>query len=138
LIAGVETSHIIIEWVFVELLKHPKIMEKLQYELNHVVGGECVIDEDDIPQLKYLQAVVKEIFHLHPPLPLLLPHESMQDCEMGGYHILAKTCIIINGWAIHQHPSAYKSFWDFNLEMFVESGIDVKVKKFQLLPFGCG
>jgi flavonoid 3'-monooxygenase len=42
-----------------------------------VVGRERVIDEDDIPQLKYLQAIVKETFRLHPPLPLLLPHESM-------------------------------------------------------------
>jgi cytochrome P450 len=77
LIAGVETSPNVIEWVLVELLKHPKIMEKLQYELDHVVGRERVIDEDDIPQLKYLQAIVKETFRLHPPLPLLLPHESM-------------------------------------------------------------
>jgi cytochrome P450 len=61
----------------------PKIMEKLQYELDHVVGRERVIDEDDIPQLKYLQAIVKETFCLHPQVPLLLPHENMQDCEVG-------------------------------------------------------
>ncbi len=109
MIAGVEASQIIIEWALVELLKHPKIMEKLQSELDHVVGHERVIDEDDIPQLKYLQAVVKETFRLHPPVPLLLPHESMQDCEVGGYHIPAKTRIIINAWAIHRHPSAYAS-----------------------------
>jgi cytochrome P450 len=109
LIAGVETSQTVIEWALVELLKHPKIMEKLQCELDDVVGHERVIVEDDIPQLKYLQAIVKETFHLHPPVPLLLPHESMQDCEVGGYHILGKTRIIINAWAIHQHPSAYES-----------------------------
>ncbi len=138
MIASVETSQTVIEWVLVELLKHPKIMEKLQYELDHVVGHECVVDEDDIPHLKYLQVVVKETFRLHPPLPLLLPHESMHDCEVGGYHIPAKTRIIINAWAIHWHPSAYESPWDFNHERFVESGIDVKGKNFQLLPFGCG
>ncbi len=138
MIAGVETSQIVIESALVELLKHPKIMEKVQYELDHVVGREHVIDEDDLPQLKYLQAIVKETFRLHPPLPLLLPHESMQDCEVGGYHIPAKTRIIINAWAIHRHPSAYESPWDFNPERFVESGIDVKGKSFQLLPFGCG
>jgi cytochrome P450 len=57
---------------------------------------------------------------------------------VGGYHIPAKTRIIINAWAIHRHPSAYESPWDFNPERFVESGIDVKGKNFQLLPFGCG
>ncbi|CAM6024372.1 unnamed protein product [Sphagnum balticum] len=138
LLAGVETSNTVIEWALVEILKNPKIMKKLQYELDHIVGHERVVDEDDIPQLKYLQAVVKETFRLHPPLPLLTPHESTQDCEVGGYHIPAKTRIIINAWAIHRHPSAYENPWDFNPERFIGSGIDVKGTHFQLLPFGCG
>jgi len=138
LLGGVETSNTIIEWVLAELLKNPEIMKKLQYELDHMVGHEHVVDENDIPKLKYLQAVVKENFHLHPPLPLLIPHENMQDCEVGGYHILAKTCININAWAIHRHPFGSENPWDFNPERFVRSGIDVKGTNFQLLPFGCG
>ncbi len=45
LLGGVETSNTIIEWVLVELLKNPKIMKKLQYELDHMVGHEHVVDE---------------------------------------------------------------------------------------------
>jgi len=59
LLGGVESSNTAIEWAFVELLKKPFIMKKLQDELDHVVGQERVVDEDDIPRLEYLQAVVK-------------------------------------------------------------------------------
>ncbi len=49
LLGGVETSNIVIEWALVELLKNPQIMKKLQYELDHIVGHERIVDEDDIP-----------------------------------------------------------------------------------------
>ncbi|KAH9575715.1 hypothetical protein CY35_01G125400 [Sphagnum magellanicum] len=122
----------------VNLLKHPDITKKAQDELDDVVGHERVVDERDIPQLKYLQAVVTETLRLHPPAPLLLPHESTEACEVGGYHIPAKTRIFVNVWAVHRHPSAYENPLDFNPERFVGSGLDMKGTDFQLLPFGSG
>jgi hypothetical protein len=81
---------------------------------------------------------VKEIFRLHAPGPLLIPHENKKACEIGGYHIPAKSHILVNVWAVHRHPSAYENPFDFNPESFVENVIDVKGIDFQLLPFGSG
>jgi len=127
-----------VEWALVELIRHPNVLKKVQDELDDVVGQERVVDENDIPRLKYLQAVLKETFRLHPPTPLLMPHESREACEIGGYHIPAKTPIFVNVWAVHRHPSAYENPFDFNPERFVENLIDVKGMDFQLLPFGSG
>jgi cytochrome P450 len=138
LVVGTDTTSIAVEWALVQLLKHPDITKKAQDELDDVVGHERVLDERDIPQLKYLQAVVKETLRLHPPAPLLLPHESTEACEVGGYHIPAKTRIFVNVWAVHRHPSAYENPLDFNPERFVGSGLDMKGTDFQLLPFGSG
>jgi cytochrome P450 len=124
------------EWVLVELIKHPNVMKKAQHELDDMVGQEWVVDENDIPQLKYLQAIVKEAFRPHPLAPILLPHENIKSCEIGNYHIPAKTCIFVNVFAIHKHPSTFKNLLDFNLERFVGSEIDVRGTNFQLLPFG--
>jgi cytochrome P450 len=82
LAVGSDTSAITTKWALAELLKHPKLMKKIQDELDDVVGHDCVINEGDIPQLKYLKVVVKETFHLHPHVPLMLPHESIKTCEM--------------------------------------------------------
>ncbi len=103
-----------------------------------MVGFECVVDESDIPQLKYLQTSVKETFHLHPLAPFLLPCENIKGCEVGGYHVPPKTLLYVNVWAIHQDSSIYENPLGFNPEKFVGSNIDLKGKDFQLLPFGSG
>lgn len=138
LVGGTETITTTVEWALVQLLKHPGIIKKAQDELNEVVGHERVVDERDIPQLKYFQAVVKETLRLHPAGPLLLPHESREACEVGGYHVPAKTRIFVNVWAVHRHPSAYENPLDFNPERFLGSALDTKGMDFQLLPFGSG
>jgi len=133
-----DTSMTTIEWALAELLKHPKFMKKAQDELDDVIGQDRVIDECDILQLKYLQAIVKETFRLHPPATLMIPHQSMEACEIGGYHILPKTQILVNLWAIHRHSSAYENPLEFNPDRFLQTNVDLKGKHFELIPFGSG
>jgi flavonoid 3'-monooxygenase len=66
--AGTDTSATTVGWALVELLRHPEAMKKAQAELDDVIGSERVVDEGDINELKYLQAIVKETFRLHPQL----------------------------------------------------------------------
>ncbi|KAH9536222.1 hypothetical protein CY35_17G097200 [Sphagnum magellanicum] len=120
-VTGTDTIATTVEWALGEFIRHSN-----------------VVDENDIPQLKYLQAIVKETFRLHPPAPLLMPHENREACEIGGYHIPSKSPIFVNVWAVHRHPSAYENPFDFSPERFVENLIDVKGIDFQLLPFGSG
>lgn len=91
LVAGVDTSITTTEWAMSELIRNPHVLEKLTRELDNVVGRDKLVQESDIPNLKYLQAVVKEVFRLHPPAPLLLPHESIQDSQIAGYDVPAGT-----------------------------------------------
>ncbi|TVU31194.1 hypothetical protein EJB05_22872, partial [Eragrostis curvula] len=67
--AGSYTSSSTVEWAMVELLQSPHSMAKACDELARVVGARKDIEESDIGQLPYLQAVVKETFRLHPAVP---------------------------------------------------------------------
>ena len=58
--AGSETSSNIVEWVMMELLRNPKSMSEVKDELARVVEADRNVEESDIDELQYLQAVVKE------------------------------------------------------------------------------
>ncbi|KAK3022591.1 hypothetical protein RJ639_046196, partial [Escallonia herrerae] len=138
LAASMDTSATAIDWVLSELLKHPYVLKKVQEEIEQVVGMERMVEESDLDGLKYLDMVIKEAFRLHPVAPLLLPHESMEDCTINGYHIPKNSRVIVNVWAIGRDPEAWADAENFVPERFVGSNIDLRGRDFQLLPFGSG
>jgi cytochrome P450 len=138
LAGSMDTSATVIEWALSELMKHPRVMKKVQKELEDVVGLERMVEESDLDSLEYLDMVLKETFRLHPIAPLLLPHLAMEDCTVNGLHIPQNSRVIINVWAIGRDPSVWSDAEKFFPERFVGSNIDVRGRDFQLIPFGSG
>ncbi|XP_057819519.1 cytochrome P450 71AU50-like [Cryptomeria japonica] len=68
--------------------------------------------------------------------PLLVPHESTQGCNVGGYYIPPKTRLFVNAWAMGRDESVWEDALEFKPERFIGSRIDVKGHHFELLPFG--
>ena len=82
MIAGAyDTSAIGVEWAMSELLRHPRVMKKLQ-ELNNVV----VVEESDLSKLPYLNMVASERNPkvIYPAGPFLVPRESIEDITING------------------------------------------------------
>lgn len=121
-----------------ELIKNPRVMNKVQDEVRQVYGNTECVDETKIHKLKYLKLVLKEVLRLHPPGPLLLPRESREVAEINGYTIPAKTRIHINAFAIGRDPNYWKEPERFYPERFVDSSIDYIGQDFEYIPFGSG
>lgn len=138
LIAGMDTSATAIEWALSELIRHPQAMKKLQKELETVVGMDHMVDESHLDRLEYLDFVVKETLRLHPVAPLLIPHESMEDCVIDGFHIPKGSRTMVNVWAIGRDPDAWPNPDTFKPERFIGSNIELRGGHFQLIPFGSG
>ncbi|XP_070053536.1 cytochrome P450 71A3-like isoform X1 [Nicotiana tomentosiformis] len=137
--AGTDTTYTTLEWIMTELLTHPSAMEKLQNEVRQLAQGKSEITEDDLGNMQYLKAVIKETLRLHPPVPLLIPRESLEDVKLLGYHIPAKTQVIVNAWAIGRDPLSWENPEKYRPErFFLSSDIDVKGLNFELIPFGAG
>ena len=126
------------EWALADLINSPDVMQKVQEELDEVVGKERLVKEVDIPALPYLGAVVKESMRMHPVVPLLIPHIAAQECKIGGYKLPAKTRAYVNTWAISRDPTVWERPLDFWPERFQENNLDVRGQNFELLPFGSG
>ncbi|KAF2305592.1 hypothetical protein GH714_006934 [Hevea brasiliensis] len=137
-IAGSETSSTTAEWAMSEMLRNPTVMEKAQAEVRQVFSGKGHVDEEGLGELNYLKLVIKETLRLHPPLPLLLPRESREQCEINGNQIPIKTKVIVNAWAIGRDPNYWIEAERFNPERFSDSTIDYKGANFEYIPFGAG
>ncbi|KAK8611600.1 hypothetical protein V6N13_131647 [Hibiscus sabdariffa] len=53
--AGTDTSAVTLEWAMSNLLNHPQVLNKAKAEIDREIGDENLIDESDVPKLKYLQ-----------------------------------------------------------------------------------
>ena len=69
-------------------------------KLRGIIGHKKDIAKDDLDKMHYLNAVIKETLRFHPPLPLLVCQESIQDAKIQGYDIATGTQVFINVWAI--------------------------------------
>ncbi|KAM6592859.1 hypothetical protein CsatA_000562 [Cannabis sativa] len=143
-VAGTGTAAITIEWALSELINHPNIMKKARKEIDSIVGKTRLVEESDIVDLPYIQAITKETLRLHPAGPLIL-RESTEDCTINGYYIPKKTRVYINSWAIGRDSKYWENPLEFNPKRFLsEDGsgninhMDVRGQSFNLLPFGSG
>ncbi|KAH8499595.1 hypothetical protein H0E87_014988 [Populus deltoides] len=137
-VAGTDTSSTTVVWAMSEMVKHPRVMKKAQEEVRQVFGDKGTVDEAGLHELNYLKLAIKETFRLHPPVPLLLPRESREDCKINGYDIPIKSKVIVNVSAIGRDPTYWNEPERFYPERFLDNSIDYKGTDFELLPFGAG
>ncbi|KAE8808896.1 Cytochrome P450 71C2 [Hordeum vulgare] len=142
--AGTDTSSIVLEFAMAELMRKPHLMAKLQADVrSKTPKTQQTVKEDDLENMSYLKAVVKETLRLHPPAPLLVPHLSMAECDdVNGYLVPARTRAIINAWALCRDTELWgEKAEEFRPERFMDGAkatVDFKGRDFQFLPFGAG
>ncbi|XP_065856658.1 iridoid oxidase-like [Euphorbia lathyris] len=104
--AGTDTTSGTIEWIMAELFRNPESMKRVKEELNRVIGSRRKVEESDVDELPYLQAVIKESMRLHPVAPLLVPRNTTEETKFMGYVIHKETQVFVNAWAIGRDAEA--------------------------------
>ncbi|THU57067.1 hypothetical protein C4D60_Mb11t23860 [Musa balbisiana] len=137
---GTETSYVTLEYAMAELVRSPRVMAKLQHQVRGIASRrKGTVTEEELDEMVYLKAIIKEVLRLYPPAPLLLPRELMEDCQIQGYNIPKKTRVIVNAWAISRDPSHWEAPDEFKPERFMGDGaMDFKGNDFEFIPFGAG
>nr|XP_029120192.1 cytochrome P450 CYP82D47 [Elaeis guineensis] len=140
IIAGTDTTSVTMIWALALLLNHPNVLRTAQEELDSHVGKDRNVKESDVEKLVYLQAIVKETLRLYPPGPTLIPHQTMEDCQVSGFDVPAGTQVLVNAWAIQHDPEVWPDPSAFRPERFLTShkDVDIRGRHFELLPFGSG
>ncbi|WRX28169.1 Cytochrome P450 - like 10 [Theobroma cacao] len=136
--AGSETSSTTVEWALSEMMKNPRVMREAQAKVRRVFEAKGNVDETGLHELKYLKAVIRETFRMRPSIPLLLPRECHQACEINGYEVAPKTRVLINAWALGRVSDYWKEPEKFYPERFLNSSVDYMGTNFEFIPFGAG
>ncbi|KAG5231019.1 cytochrome P450 [Salix suchowensis] len=140
ILAASHTTAITLTVALSLLLNNRDVLKKAQDELDIHVSRERQVKESDMKNLVYLQAIIKETFRLYPAAPLSIPHELMEECTIGGYHILAGTRLFTNLSKIHRDPQVWSDPDEFRPERFLtdHKNCDFRGQHFELIPFGSG
>ena len=110
-----ESSAVTMEWAMAELLRCPDAIATATDELDRVVGRARWVAESDLPDLPYVDAVVKGALRLHPVGPLLVPHHAMEDTVAACNDVPVGTHVLVNVCAIARNPTS----WPDRLDVFL-------------------
>lgn len=136
LAAGTDTSSGTMEWALSLLLNHPESLAKSQTEIDNQIGQSRLIEESDLTNLPYLRGIINETLRMYPSAPLLAPHESSENCTVGGFHVPRGTMLLVNAWAIQNDPKLWLQPEQFKPERFLN--VQEERDGFIWLPFGTG
>ncbi|KAF3786347.1 Flavonoid 3'-monooxygenase [Nymphaea thermarum] len=138
--AGTDTTSVTLEWALSALLNNRQVLEKAKEEMDCKIGRERRVEESDIMNLTYLQAIVKETMRMYPAGPLLVPHHSIEPVQLDGYHIPAGTTLFVNIWKIQRDPMLWTDPEKFRPERFLTCHKEIAFggQNFAFMPFGTG
>ncbi|XP_040198890.1 cytochrome P450 1A5 [Rana temporaria] len=138
--AGFDTVTTALSWSLTYLVANPKIQDKIQNELDQVIGRERRPKLSDRSQLPYTEAFILEMFRHSSFLPFTIPHCTTSDTVLNGYFIPKGICVMINQWQVNHDPKLWKDPFKFSPERFLnEDGLSLnKTEMEKALIFGLG
>uniref|UniRef100_A0A673A765 Cytochrome P450 2J2-like n=1 Tax=Sphaeramia orbicularis TaxID=375764 RepID=A0A673A765_9TELE len=135
--AGSETTSTTLRWALLFMVKYPEIQERVQAEIDSVIGQSRPPSVDDRADLPYTDAVIHEVQRMGNIVPLNLPHVTNRDVHLRGYTIPKGVTIIPNLTSVLFDKREWKTPFTFNPGHFLnEEGKFVKPAAF--IPFSAG
>jgi len=135
LLAGHETTAMLLTWTFYLLSMHPAVEARVMEELDAVLGGR-IPTLMDLTKLTYLDRVLKEVLRLYPPAWMLARYaEADDDVTLG--RVRKGEFVFVGPWMTHRHPAFFENPEGFDPDRFLPERIK-GLHKFAYFPFSAG
>jgi cytochrome P450 len=135
LLAGHETTALVLSWAWYLLGTHPRMAAKLAAEADAVLNGRSAATAD-VPRLEYAERVALEAMRLYPPI-WAMARVALRDDELGGYAIRGGTVVIVSPWVMHRDPRYYSEPESFEPDRWAD-GAEKRLPRYAFFPFGGG
>ncbi|XP_028977275.2 cytochrome P450 2J6 [Esox lucius] len=136
-VAGSETTSTTLRWGFLYMSKYPEIQEKVQAEIDRVVGRSRQPTMADRTSMPYTEAVIHEVQRMGNIVPLSVPRMTSKDVRLGGYVIPKGVTIITNLTSVMFDKSEWKTPYTFNPGHFLNEKGNFD-KRASFIPFSAG
>ncbi|KUL86332.1 hypothetical protein ZTR_08595 [Talaromyces verruculosus] len=142
--AGSETTAAILIGFFQAMLVFPEVAKEAQAEVDRVCGDRMP-DLNDVPDMPYIRACMKESLRWMPATALGVPHAVTEDDTYLGYHIPKGAGVILNVWSIqndsqrHTDPRTYNpGRWAQDDQNSAQAAVNPDPTKRDHFVFGAG
>uniref|UniRef100_A0A914CGT4 Cytochrome P450 n=1 Tax=Acrobeloides nanus TaxID=290746 RepID=A0A914CGT4_9BILA len=92
--AGQDTTTVTLLWSIIYMIHHQDIQQKVQEELDQVIGADRLITIEDKPYLPYTSAVTNEVQRCSNILPQNLARKTTRDVTIGGHQVKKGTAVM--------------------------------------------
>ncbi|XP_073693222.1 cytochrome P450 2K16 [Garra rufa] len=134
--AGTDTTSTTLRWGLLLMAKYPHIQDRVQEEIDQVIGGRQPVTEDR-KNLPYTDAVIHEIQRFANIAPMSIPHMTSCDVHFNGYFIKKGTCVFPLLMSVLYDEDEWETPHTFNPEQFLDKQGRF-VKRDAFLPFSAG
>jgi cytochrome P450 len=133
--AGFETTASMIAWACYLVSQHSEVKERLDAELNEVLGDRepCL---EDVPSLSYASSILKESLRLYPP-GWVIARTAQRATTLGGYEIEQGTTVRMSPWVMHRDARWFANPLEFRPERWAND-LESRLPRCAFLPFGAG
>jgi cytochrome P450 len=130
--AGFESSIHAVAFAAYLIAQHPAVAARLHDELSARLGGDAPTVAQ-LPELTYLDEVVKESLRLLSPVPFLLRTTETPE-ELGGYELPARTELMLSIYHTHRMPEIFPQPRSFTPERWGR----INPSTYEYMPFSVG
>ncbi|XP_049992406.1 cytochrome P450 2J4-like [Alexandromys fortis] len=86
-LAGTETTSTTLRWALLYMAVYPEIQEKVQAEIDRVIGQMRQVSLANRESMPYTNAVVHEVQRMGNIIPFNVPREVSKDTNLDGFHL---------------------------------------------------
>jgi cytochrome P450 len=115
-LAGHETTATALTWTWFFLASRPSIRQRVREEAVAVLGDRRPTFAD-ASNLHHARMVIEEAMRLCPPI-WAVPRQAVQDDEIGGYRIPARSTVCLCPFVTHRHPDFWENPTEFDPDRF--------------------
>eukprot|EP01126_Amoeba_proteus_P002233 TRINITY_DN1069_c0_g2_i3.p1 TRINITY_DN1069_c0_g2~~TRINITY_DN1069_c0_g2_i3.p1 ORF type:complete len:401 (+),score=64.30 TRINITY_DN1069_c0_g2_i3:573-1775(+) len=136
LIAGRDTTALLLTWSTYLIVSHPRVYFKVKEELSRVLSSDTDPTDEEISQLSYLKHCLKESLRLYPSVPFTGRSAMADDVLPDGTIIKNGDRVVYHQYHLHRNPKYWSDPDEFIPERWEDK--DVLKHPLQYTPFHAG